>query len=138
LDPKNIEAMQYWTHPNIIKNLRGFLGLTDYYRKFVRNYGNIAAPLTPILKNNYITWNLTLDKYFKALKEAMCTTSFLALPDCTKTFFLECDASGRGIRFVLMQEGIPLAFTRKQLSKIHLGQSVYEKEMLVILHAMDI
>jgi hypothetical protein len=79
-----------------------------------------------------------VDQDFQALKAAMCTTSVLALPDFTKTFFLECDASGRGIGNVLMQEGRPLAFTSKQLSKQHLGQSIYENEMLAIMHAVDI
>jgi hypothetical protein len=72
------------------------------------------------------------------LKEALRTTHVLALPDFTKTFVLKCDASGKGIGAVLMQDGRPLAFTIKQLSNKHLGQSIYEKEMLVILHVGDL
>jgi hypothetical protein len=56
VDPKNIEAMQDWPHPKTLKSLRGFLGLTGYYRKFVKNYGKIAAPLTTLRKNNSFTW----------------------------------------------------------------------------------
>jgi hypothetical protein len=138
VDPKKIEAMQDWPHPKTLKSLRGFLGLTGYYRKFVKNYGKIAAPLTTLLKKNSFTWTPAIAQDFQTLKMAMCTTPVLALPDFTKTFVLECDASGKGIGVVLMQEGRPLAFTSKQLSERNLGKSIYEKEMLAILHVVDL
>jgi hypothetical protein len=138
VDSKNIESMQDWPHPKTLKSLRGFLGLTGYYRKFVKNYGNIAAPLTALLKKNSFTWTPAVDQAFQTLKMAMCTTLVLALPDFTKTFVLECDASGKGIGAVLMQEGRPLAFTSKQLSEKNLGKPIYEKEMLDILHAVEL
>jgi hypothetical protein len=118
--------------------LRGFLGLTGYYHKFAKNYGEITAPLIALPKKNSFTWTPTTSRYFQTLKMAMCTTPVIALPDFTKTFVLECDALGKGIGVVLMQEGRPVAFTSKQLSERNLGKSIYEKEMLAILHVMDL
>jgi hypothetical protein len=138
VDPKNIEAMEDWPYPNTLKILRGFLGLIGYYRKFVKNYGNIATPLTALLKKNSFTWTPAVVQDFQTLKMAMCTTLVLALPDFTKTFVLECDASGKGIGAFLMQKCRPLAFPCKQLSERNLGKSIYEKEMLSILHVVDL
>jgi hypothetical protein len=138
VDPKKIEAMQDWSHPKTLKSLRGFLGLTGYYGKFVKNYGKITTPLTALLKKNSFTWTPVIAQAFQTLKTTMCTTPVLSLPDFTKTFVLECDASGKGIGVVLMQEGRPLAFTSKQLSERNLGKPIYEKEMLAILHVVDL
>jgi hypothetical protein len=118
--------------------LLGFLGLTIYYRKFVWNYGNIAAPLTSLLKHNAFTWTSAVDHAFQALKYAMCSTHVLALPDFTRTFVLQCNAFAKGTGVVLMQDGKPLAFTSKQISERHLCQSIYEKEMLSIMHVVDL
>jgi hypothetical protein len=95
VDPKKIEAMQDWPHPKTLKILRGFLGLMGYYCNFVNNYGNIAAPLTALLKNNSFTWSPKVAQDFQTLKMAMCTTLVLVVPDFTKTCILECDASGK-------------------------------------------
>jgi hypothetical protein len=137
VDSKNIEAMQYWPHPKTLKILHEFMILTGYYRKFVKNYGKIAAPLTALLKKNSFTWTPAVSQAFQTLNMAMCTTLVLAIPDFTKTFFLEYDASRKGIGVVLMQEGRPLAYTSKQLSERNLGKSIYEKEMLAIMHVVD-
>jgi hypothetical protein len=138
VDLKNIKAMKDWPHPKTLKRLCGFMGLTRYYRKFVKKYGKIEAPLTTLLKKNSFTWTPVAAQDFQTLKMAMCTTLVLALPDFTKTFFLECDASRKGISAILMQEGRPLAFTSKQLSERNLGKPIYEKEMLAILHAIEL
>jgi hypothetical protein len=101
--PKKIEAMQDCPRPKTLKRLCGFLGLTRYYPKFVKNYGKIAASVTTLLKNNAFNWTPTADQSFHALKEAMCTTPFLVLPNFKKTFLLECDASEKGNGAILIQ-----------------------------------
>ena len=110
--------------------------LTWYYRMFVKNYGRIATPLTTLLKKDAFSWNPKATKAFEHLKEAMCLAPVLAMPDFTKTFIVECDASGNGIGVFLMQEGRTIAFESHPIKGKYLKKAIYEKEMLAILHAL--
>jgi len=136
VDPSKIKAIKEWKIPTSIKHLRGFLGLTGYYRKFIKNYGRIVAPITTLLKEDAFSWTLEATKAFQHLKEAMCQVPVLATPDFTKTFIVECDASGNGIGVVLMQDEKPIAFESPPIKGKFLSKAIYEKEMLAILHAL--
>ena len=105
MDPNKMKAIMEWPIPKTIKKLRGFLGLTRYYRRFVKNYDRIATPLTTLLKKDYFHWNESLNVAFEQLKKAMCTTPVLATLDFTKEFIVECEASKNGIGEILIQEG---------------------------------
>ena len=85
--------------------LRGFLGLTRYYRKFVHHYGKIVKPLTDVLKKNAFHWTLVIEQAFIDLKRAMCTTHVLDTPNFNKTFVVESDDSRTRIGVVLTQDG---------------------------------
>ncbi|PHT53776.1 hypothetical protein CQW23_08238 [Capsicum baccatum] len=136
-DPSKIEAMVNWLVPKILKGLRGFLGLTGYYRKFVRSYGMISRPLTNLLKKNAFSCSSDAEAAFQELKIAMSTVPVLALADFFKTFVIKTDACTRGIGAVLMQQGRPLAYFSKALSPKHLGLSTCDKEFLAVLSAVD-
>jgi hypothetical protein len=88
LDPNKIKSMGEWSIPKTLNKIRGFLGLTGSCHKFFRNYGQIATPLTTLLKKESFSWTQEATKYFEKLKEDMCTTHFLATPDFTKTFIV--------------------------------------------------
>jgi hypothetical protein len=136
VDPNKIKAMMDWPIPKTLKNLRGFLGLTSYYCKFVHNYGRIATPLMTLTKKDAFSWTPEAAQAFEQLKEVMCKSLALTTPDFTKTFIVECDALGNGIGVVLMQEGRPIAFESWLLKGKGLHKPIYEKEMMEILHAL--
>ncbi|GMI83405.1 hypothetical protein HRI_002009800 [Hibiscus trionum] len=135
-DPSKIEAMRKWALPTNLKSLRGFLGLTGYYRKFIRDYGAISKPLTNMLKKEGFSWSEESKKAFEILKEAMCRAPVLALPNFNKAFCLETDASAKGIGAVLSQDERPIAYLSKALGPKDADLSIYEKEYLAILLAV--
>ncbi|XP_059066161.1 uncharacterized mitochondrial protein AtMg00860-like [Cryptomeria japonica] len=107
---EKIQAIRDWPHPHNITKLRGFLGLCAYYRRFVRGFSHLAAPLTDLTKKGVFRWIEQAQGVFDRLKEVMSTCPVLALPDFSQPFVLECDASGLGIGVVLMQNRHPIAY----------------------------
>lgn len=137
-DEDKILVVKNWPTPTNVKELRGFLGLTGYYRKFVRYYGVLSKPLTNLLRKgqSYI-WTATTEQAFQSLKQALMTTPVLAMPDFTEPFVVETDASDKGIGAILMQKQHPIAFLSRALGPRHQGLSTYEKESLAIILAID-
>lgn len=134
-DPSKIDAIVQWPTPLNVKQLRGFLGLCGYYRRFIRSFGVIAKPLTNLLKKDGFSWSMDAQTAFEQLKHALVSAPVLALPDVTKPFIIETDACNKGIGAVLMQDKHPLAFISRALSPKQQTLSVYEKELLAIILA---
>lgn len=110
VDNKKVKAIECCPTLSTLRELRGFLGLTGYYRKFISGYVKIAAPLTDQLKKDNLGWSLEATEAFQSLKDALIKAPILAMPDFTKPFVVDTDASGAGIGAVLIQDSRPVAF----------------------------
>jgi hypothetical protein len=127
-DPDKTKAMEQWPVPTTVTELRGFLGLTGYYRKFVKHYCLITKPLTQLLTKKGFSWTPEANTAFLQLKSAMLSTPVLALPDFSVPFTVETDACDTGVGAVLMQAGHPIAYMSKALGVQNKKLSIYEKE----------
>lgn len=135
-DPKKISDIKNRKPPKNVTEVREFLGMAGYYRRFIKGYGVICRPLHDLLKKDGFKWGDTQQEAFELLKEKMCNSPVLALPDFSQPFVIETDACGIGIGAVLMQKGRPLAYFSKALGPKAAAQSVYEKEAIAILEAL--
>ena len=106
VDPNKIQVIEDWHVPNNVTELQGFLGLTTYYPKFVKDYGKIAQPLTNLLKKGKFIWTNEANETFESLKKAMTTTSVLAMPNFQHPFIIKDDSSCEGIASSLHEQGI--------------------------------
>ena len=139
MDPKKVAVILAWPMPHNVSQLRSFLGLSSFYRKFIEYYSFIAAPMTDLLQEQVLyIWTPVQQDSFDSLKQAVSTARVLKIVDPEKPFELETDASGVAIGAVLNQEGRPIAFESKKLSPTQQNWPVHEQELYAIIHALKI
>ena len=136
-DEVNVRSIIEWPLPKTIKDVRSFLGLAGYYRKFVQNYAVIARPLFSLTKMSKLLWTEDTENAFKCLKKALSTTPVLALPDFSQPFVVEKDTSNFGIGAVLVHNGRPVVFYSHGLPQTKAPKSAYEIELLAIVMAVQ-
>lgn len=140
-DPKKIKSIQEWPTPECTKDVQRFIGLCNFYRRFVKNFSTIARPLHQLTKKNIkFNWNQDCENAFSELKSRLTTSPVLLHPDPQKPFIVECDASNFAVGSILSQkdeEGKlhPVAYYSRSLHDAELNYSITEKELLAIRSA---
>lgn len=138
VDSSKIDAIREWPTPTTVTQIRSFLGLAGFYRRFVRDFSPIAAPLHELTtKDTPFIWGDAQEVAFCTLKDKLTHAPVLQLPDFTKIFELECDASGIGLGAVLLQEGKPVAYFSEKLSGPSLRYSTYDKELYALVRTLQ-
>ncbi|WVZ63902.1 hypothetical protein U9M48_013496 [Paspalum notatum var. saurae] len=139
VDETKIDAIRSWPTPTTITQVGSFLGLAGFYRHFVKDFSTIAAPLNELTKKGMtFHWGPAQEQAFNTLKDKLTHTPLLELPDFGKTFELECDVSGIGIRGVLLQEGKPVAYFSEKLNGPSQNYSTYDKELYALVRVLEI
>jgi hypothetical protein len=143
VDKSKVAQIQQWQTPTNVTEVRSFLGLASYYRKFVKDFSHIAAPLTNLTKKDVLfSWKEPQQKAFQELKDALSSPPVLVIPDPSKEFTIQADASDYAIGAVLCQDqgkGLqPIAYESRKLNDAERNYPTHDREMLAIIHAFKV
>ncbi|MCO5580733.1 hypothetical protein L7F22_034603 [Adiantum nelumboides] len=138
MDPSKLEVIKEWLNPRNLHELRSFIGMCAYYRRFIEKFSLIAGPLHDLTKKNVkYVWTERKQEAFDKLKQKIISQPVLVLPDLSKPFEVQCDACGDCFGAVLLQEGHAIAYESRRLSSDEQILGIFEKELLAVLHALD-
>jgi hypothetical protein len=140
-DPKKVETVREWPTPANLKDLQSFLGLCNYYRRFIQDYSKIATPLTDLThKDTPFHWTTQTQEAFDQLKTRMASTPVLCIPDPAYPFTVTTDASDYAVGAVLSQDQghgpQPVAFISRKMNDHERNYATHEKETLAVMHAL--
>jgi hypothetical protein len=143
MDPGKLKGIQDWPAPTTMKQVRGFLGFGNFYRRFIRGFSEIAQPLNDLLKKDRrFEWTKECQQAFDNLKIRFTSEPVLVMPDQSKPFQIECDASKYASGAVLTQlysngDRHPCAFISKTFSPTERNYEIYDRELLAIIRALE-
>ena len=139
MDPSKIKAIENWSAPKTPTEIRQFLGLAGYYRRFIQNFSHIAKPLTTLTQKGVtFDWEEKQERAFQTLKRALCTAPILSLPEGIEDFVVYCDASNQGLGCVLMQRGKVIAYASRQLKTHEVNYTTHDLELGAVVFALKI
>jgi hypothetical protein len=139
VDPAKVKEIMEWSVPTTVTEIRSFLGLAGYYRRFIEGFSKIAKPMTSLLeKGREFKCDKKCQDNFDQLKKRLMSPQVLVMPDLQKGFDIYCDACGQGLGCVLMQEGHVIAYASRQLRKHELSYPTHDLELAAVVHALKI
>nr|AAQ56540.1 putative gag-pol polyprotein [Oryza sativa Japonica Group] len=139
VDPETVTAVTDWKQPKTVTQVRSFLGLAGYYRRFIENFSKIARPMTQLLKKEEkFVWSPQCEKAFQTLKEKLVSSPVLILPDTRKDFLVYCDALRQGLGCVLMQEGHVVAYASRQLRPHEGNYPTHDLELATVRRWLEL
>ncbi|XP_044405708.1 uncharacterized protein [Triticum aestivum] len=139
VDPAKVQAVAEWQRPSTVTDIRSFLGLAGYCRRFILNFAKIAAPLTHLTKKGIkFEWSDECEKSFQELKNRLVSAPVLALPVGGEEFTIYCDASKIGLGCVLMQRGKVIAYASRQLKPYEQNYPTHDMELAAVIFALKI
>jgi hypothetical protein len=139
LDPGKVMNILNWMPPTSVAEIRSFLGLAGYYRRFIKDFSKIAKPMMKLLeKNKTFEWAEECQTSFEELKKRLTSAPVLILLDLTKKFDIYCDVSRRGLGCVLMQEGQVVCYASRQLRKHEENYPTHDLELAAVVHVLKI
>ncbi|GJW48723.1 putative nucleotidyltransferase, ribonuclease H [Tanacetum coccineum] len=137
VDPAKIKAVKDWASPTTPTEIRQFLGLAGYYRRFIEGFSKIAKPLTELTqKNKKYIWGENQESAFQLLKQKICEALILALPEGNNNFVVYCDASLQGLGAVLMQREKVIAYASRQLKPREENYTTHDLELGAVVFAL--
>uniref|UniRef100_A0A2N9IE13 Integrase catalytic domain-containing protein n=1 Tax=Fagus sylvatica TaxID=28930 RepID=A0A2N9IE13_FAGSY len=139
VDPSKIEAVVNWVRPTNVSEVRSFLGLAGYYRRFVEGFSCIATPLTRLTrKNAKFEWTNECERSFQELKQRLVSAPVLTIPSSSSGFVIYSDASHKGLGCVLMQHGKVVAYASRQLKSYEQNYPTHDLELAAVVFALKI
>src|SRR5262249_14823885 len=139
VDPSKVQAVLEWNAPRTPSEIRSFLGLAGYYRRFIHGFSALAATLTHLTRKNVkFVWSKECEQSFQELKTRLTSAPVLSLPVGSGGFVVYTDASLLGLGCVLMQHGKVIAYASRQLKDHELNYPTHDLELAAIVYALKI
>ena len=139
VDPKKVEVVMSWERPKSVFELRSFLGLAGYYRRFIKDFSQLVAPMTRLTRKEVkYEWNDPCERAFQELKRRLTSAPIMIVPKRGQGYTVYCDASKDGLGCVLMQSGRVVAYGSRQLENHKKNYPTHDMDLAAIVFALKI